>query len=93
MARVFAALMPHASGRVALADDDEFDRLGFAIYSGPTLYFVYVAEKLRGEGIVPEMLEGLSIERYAFTTYMGERRLKPADRGWRFCPRFTLGDS
>ncbi len=90
MARVFAAILPTASGRIASNPEDELHRLAFAVYEGPVLYFAYVVQDFRREGLVPLLLEGLGIDRFMFRTLQGERRLKPKDRGWQFHPRFTL---
>jgi hypothetical protein len=98
MMRLFAAIMPGASARVACHPEDDDVRIGFVAYSGPVLYYVYVdggsdkRPNFRREGIAARLLDGLSITMYCFTTDQGVRRLKPADRGWLFAPRFTFGN-
>ncbi len=91
MTRLFAAIAPTASARVASHPSDDDTRLGFACYAGSTLYYAYVLQDFRGNGIVPMMLEGLPIRHFSFKTIQGERRLKPLKRDWVFKPCFTYG--
>lgn len=78
--------------RVACDPADEDTIVGFAATTGPELHYVYVRggkdTSMRGLGIVPAMLEGLTIRTYTFRTQAGDRRLKPRERGWTFAPRF-----
>lgn len=90
MMRLFAAIMPGAEARIACDPLDEESPLGFVCYHGSLLYYVYVDQAVRREGIAAKLLDGLPIKRYSFTTEQGIRRLKPATRGWLFCPRFTF---
>ncbi len=93
MTRVFAAICPTASARIACDPADEDNDLAFVVYSGPVIYFIYVLQEFRRNGIVPLLLDGLNVARYAFKTIQGERRLKPATRGWQYAPRFTYGEA
>ncbi len=90
MTRLFAAIMPAAQARMGCDPEDDDNRLAFAVFSGDELRFVYVMQDFRRMGIVPVLLDGLGIKRYTFNTIQGSRRLSPHDRGWKFCPRFTL---
>jgi hypothetical protein len=97
MARVFTAIVPTASARIACDPSDDETRLAFVVYRGSDLHYAYVTQDLRHFGIVPTMLESqpsssldsVNIKRYNFTTYQGIRRLKPQQRGWLYCPCFT----
>jgi hypothetical protein len=90
MTRLFAAIAPTASARIACDPTDDGVQIGFACYTGTKLHFVYVMQDFRREGLVPSMLEGLPIKHYTFMTTPGVKRLKPADRGWQFTPCFTF---
>lgn len=90
MTRVFAAICPTAEARMACDPEDADNVLGFAVYTGPELHFVYVLQDFRRMGFVPRLLSDLNITRYTFSTIQGVRRLRPLERGWAFTPRFTL---
>ena len=91
MRRLFAAIMPGASARIACDPEDDDVRIGFAAWAGPVLYYVYVDQSFRRMKIAADLLDGVPIKRYSFTTDQGVRRLKPSVRGWAFAPRFTFG--
>ncbi len=91
MTRLFAAIVPTARARIACDPEDDRNQLGFACYTGTILYFVYVLQDFRRNGLVPMMLEGLPIKHYSFKTAQGVRRLKPHDRALVFKPCFTFG--
>lgn len=93
MSRFFAAVMPHARARMAVDHQDTDNRLGFAVYEGDALWFVYLLQDFRRLGIVPALLDGLSIKRYNVTTSQGVRRLKPRERGWIFTPQLALKEA
>lgn len=90
MTRLFSAIMPTASARVACDPSDKDTNLGFVVFEDQTLHYAYVEKDFRGEGIVSAMLEGVPIKRYSFRTIMGDRRMKPSARGWVYTPRFTF---
>ncbi len=89
MSRLFAAIVPSASARIACDPEDDDNPLGFACYEGQTLYYVYVIQDFRRLGIVPRLLEGLPLKSFSFKTIQCEKRLKPLERGWTYKPRFT----
>jgi len=91
MTRVFAAIVPNSRALMACDPEDDDNRLGFAVFAGPALHFVYVIQDFRRMGIAAALLDGIGIKQFTFKTIQGERRLKPYDRGWFFAPRFTLG--
>lgn len=91
MTRLFAAIVPTASARIACDPADDLNQLGFACYTGTTLHFVYVLQDFRREGLVPLMLEGLPLKHYSFKTVQGVRRMKPKEHGLVFKPCFTFG--
>ena len=91
MTRLFAAIVPHASARIACDSSDDDVRVGFACWTGEVLHYVYVQRDFRGNGIVPDLLDNLAIKAYSFTTFQCVKRLKPLVRGWAFKPRFTYG--
>lgn len=90
MRRLFAAIMPSANARVACDPKDDDVRIAFAVFSGPMLYYVYVEQAFRRHGVAAKLLDGLEIKQYCFSTDHCVRRLRPAERGWLFCPRFTF---
>ena len=90
MGRLFSAIVPVVRARMAIDPEDADNRLGFAVYDGDALWFVYVMQVVRRLGIVPALLSGLDIRNYNQMSIQGVRRLKPKDRGWKFTPRFTL---
>jgi hypothetical protein len=90
MTRVFHRLLGDATIKMACDPKDEDNLVGFVAHRGPELYYAYVAGPFRNLGIVPALLEGTSNQRYHFQTMPGVRRLKPRERGWSFCPRFTI---
>jgi GNAT superfamily N-acetyltransferase len=92
MMRLFAAIMPGATARIACDPEDDDVRIAFAAFSGPVLYYVYVEQSFRRHGIAPKLLDGVAIKRYSFSTDQGVRRIKPVERGWLFAPRFTFGN-
>ncbi len=89
MTRLFAAIAPMASARIASDPEDDDVRIGFACFQGDTLYYVYVMKDFRGHGIAAALLEGVPIKAHAFTTLQFVKRIRPRDRGWAFKPRFT----
>lgn len=76
--------------RVACHADDEDTLFGFAAITPPDLHYVYVKADARGEGIARALLEGVEITSHTFRTVVGERRMKPNERGWKYSPRFTI---
>lgn len=76
--------------RVTADPEDEDHVLAFAVAREPELHYVYVKHDFRRRGLVPEMLRGLTLKQATFKTRMGDERLRPAERGWAFTPRFTL---
>lgn len=72
------------SVRVAADPSDPDVLLGFAIHTGRTLHWIYVRQALRKLGVARALLEGLDIDAYDIATEPFVRRLRPADRGWRF---------
>lgn len=90
MARLFDRLLPKASARVACDEEDPDTLLGFAVFTGPELHFVYVKQDFRRGGVATRLLAGLPITRFTFLTHAGNEALKPAKRGWAFTPRWTL---
>lgn len=93
MTRLFSAIVPAASARLACDVTDDDVRIGFVCYTGETLQYAYVLQDFRVHGLVPLMLEGVPIKQFSFKTPQGERRLKPDARGWLFKPSFTLGST
>ncbi len=93
MPRLFSAIMPTASARIACHPEDDDTRVAFAVFTGSTLHYAYVLRDFRLNGVVPVMLDGLPIKSYSFTTPAGMRRLKPHVRGWSFLPRFTYAQT
>ncbi len=91
MTRLFAAIVPHASARVACDATDDDVRVGFACWTDHVLHYVYVQRDFRGHGLVAALLEDLPIKAYSFTTLQFVKRIKPLNRGWAFRPRFTYG--
>ncbi len=90
MTRVFGRLLPDAVVRVAHDPDDDDNLVGFIAATGVELHYAYVASAFRRHGVVPKLLDGLTIRRYTFKTLPGERRLKPRERNWAYTPRFTI---
>ena len=91
MTRLFAAIAPHASARIACDPKDDDSRLGFVCYAKTVLHYVYVIKDFRRDGIVPLLLDALPINAYSFSTLQFVKRVKPLDRKWQFRPRFTYG--
>lgn len=93
MARHIKALThePDCVARVACDPEDESTILGFAIVTGDELHYVYVRQAMWKLGIARALLEGLPIKTYAMRTVIGERRIKPHDRGWAYAPRTMRG--
>lgn len=91
MNRVFAAIVPTATARIACDPSDDDTRLAFVVYTGNLLHYAYVEQNMRRFGLVPSLLDGVPIKRYNFTTMQGFRRLKPPTRGWLYQPCFTYG--
>ncbi len=91
MSRLFAAIVPGASGRVACDPTDDDVRVGFVCFTDETLHYVYVQKDFRRMGVARDLLDGLPIKAYSFTTLQCVKRLKPRDRGWAFKPCFTYG--
>lgn len=92
VARIVSRLRatPEATLRVACDREDEDTLVGFAAFTGSTLHYVYVRGDMRQMGIAKRLIEGATIAHYTFRTLAGERRLRAAERGWKFTPRFTL---
>jgi len=97
MGRLFAAILPGASARIACDPNDDDVRLGFACYTKTVLHYVYVLKTkeldFRREGVAPMLLDALPINAYSFSTLQFVKRIKPRDRGWQFRPRFTYSAS
>ncbi len=91
MTRLFAAIVPGASARIACDATDDDVRVGFACWTDDVLHYVYVQRDFRGHGLVRDLLEGLPIKAYSFTTLQFVKRIKPLVRGWAYKPRFTYG--
>lgn len=91
MTRLFAAIVPNASARIACDPEDDDNPLGFACYTKTVLHYVYVLKDFRRDGIVPVLLDLLPINAYSFSTLQFVKRVKPRERGWQFRPRFTYG--
>ena len=90
MQRIFDRLLPRSTVKIACDPKDSDNLIGFAVLTGTELRYVYVKQDFRKLGVVPAMLEGLDIRTFTFKTLPGERRIRPASRGWLFTPRFTL---
>ena len=90
MKRVFAFLLPSATIRIACDQKDETNRVGFAVATVYELHYAYVNGDFRKLGLVPKMLDGLKITQCTFLTMAGVRRMKPKERGWSYCPRYTI---
>ncbi len=90
MTRLFAAITPTASARIACDPDDDDNLLGFACFEGSTLFYIYVLKDFRRDGIVALLLDQIPITAYAFSTMQFVRRLRPRERGWKFAPSFTF---
>lgn len=95
MTRLFAAIVPTASARVACDPEDDGNWLGFACYTKTVLHYVYVLKTkdadFRRHGIASLLLDGLPINAYSFSTLQFVKRIKPLARKWQFRPRFTFG--
>lgn len=72
--------------RVACDMEDPDVILGFVVSTGSVLHFAWVRDGFRRKGIVPDLLDGVTVESYSFRTDPGMRRLKPAARGWTYTP-------
>jgi ribosomal protein S18 acetylase RimI-like enzyme len=90
MTRLFAAIAPNASARIACDPADDDNLLGFACFEGATLFYIYVLKDFRRDGIVALLLDQIPITAYAFSTMQFVRRLRPRERGWKFAPSFTF---
>ncbi len=90
MGRVFDRLRPSATIRVACDPKEPSNLVGFIAATRNELHYAYVAGEFRRLGVVPQMLDGLKITQMTFRTPPGDRRLKPRDRGWIYCPRWTI---
>ncbi len=90
MARVFSAVCPTAEAVVSYDTTDPDTLTGFAVYAGHELQYVYVISDVRRFGVAREILSRLPIKSYAFWTPSLKSRIKPAERGWLFTPRYTL---
>lgn len=90
MQRIFDRVLPKATVKIACDPKDEDNLIGFAALLGTELLYVYVKQDFRKLGVVPALLSGLDIRSFTFKTLPGERRIRPASRGWQFTPRFTI---
>ncbi|MDB4982600.1 MAG: hypothetical protein JWM82_3352 [Myxococcales bacterium] len=90
MTRVFDRILKRATVRVACDSKDPDSLVGFAVYTGTELHFVYVRLALRESGVAKALLEGLPIRTFTFLTQSGNEYLKPTARGWQFTPRWTI---
>lgn len=92
MREVIAALSsePNTRAMIACLSEDPDIIVGFAVYTGSTLHYVYIKEEVRREGIARGMLENIGVDSYSFKTSACMSRLKPVSREWQFRPRFTL---
>ena len=88
--RIFDRILPRATVKIACDPKDPDNLVGFAVFTGTELHYVYVKQDFRKLGAVRDLLAGLDIRSYTFKTLPGERRLRPATRGWAFTPRFTI---
>lgn len=88
--RIFDRILPRATVKIACDPKDPDNLVGFAVFTGTELHYVYVKQDFRKLGAVRDLLAGLDIRSYTFKTLPGERRLRPASRGWVFTPRFTI---
>lgn len=95
MSRLFAAIVPSASVRIACDPSDAENCLGFACYKDTVLHYVYVLRAdgldFRRYGIAKRLLDGLPINAYSFSTGLFVKRIKPRERQWQYRPRFTHG--
>jgi len=85
MERTIGRLFRTATVRVACDPADEDTIVGFAVFTGPELHYVYVKQAFRKMGIARQLLEGLGIKAYTFRS----NHARPV-QGWQFTPRFTI---
>ncbi len=85
LARAIRKLTSAGEVRVACDAQDDDTLLGFVAFKGTELHYAYVRKDFRGNGLMRDMLQGVAIDSYTFTT----PRWKPK-AGLRFTPRFTL---
>lgn len=85
MTRAIRRLCDHAEIRVACDPTDEDTIVGFVAFTGGELHYVYVKRDFRGLGIAKDLLKGVPITAYTFTTPLARPR-----KGWAFTPRFTI---
>ncbi len=79
-----------ATSIVACDAKDSNSLLGFAVFTGKELHYVYVKREFRGQKLSRLLLDGREVESYAWKTALGDSRIKPKERGWKFLPRFVL---
>jgi GNAT superfamily N-acetyltransferase len=93
MARHIKALSaePGAHVRVACDPTDEDTIVGYAVLTGDELHYVYVRQTLWKQGIARLLLDGLVVKTHSFRTTVGERRIRPLERGWSYAPRTLRG--
>lgn len=73
--------------RVACDPSDETTILGYAVLTGDELHYVYVRKDFWRMGVARALLAGLTVVSHSFRTDAGDRRIKPAERGWTYQPR------
>lgn len=75
---------PGVEVRVVSVADEPSLILGYAVFEGPTLHWVYVKAEGRSQGLARKLLEGHSIERVSNLTTVGDAIRRK--RKWRFYP-------
>jgi len=86
MSKLFAIVAQRARALVACDPMDASNVLGFIVYEGDALWFIYVVREMRGFGISRQLLCGIPIRKFNLSTIQGMRKLRPSDRGWTFTP-------
>ena len=76
--------------RIACDEKDPDTILGFVVFSGDELHYVFVEKKIRRTGVAATLLGGLQIRRYTFKTAPFMTRIRPHERGWKYTPRWTF---
>lgn len=85
MPRAIRRLISQGEARIAYDPKDEDTLVGFAVFRGAELHYVYVKKDFRGQGIARALLEGVPVTSYTFLAPTARPR-----KGWRFTPRFTI---
>ncbi len=91
MTRAIRRLCDKATIRVACAENDPDTLVGFAVFSAvpgvawSELHYVYVKRDFRRMGIARQLLSGVDVSAYTFSTPSVR-----APKSWAFTPRFTI---